>query len=194
MNEPIQLARDVEVVEIPSGERRVLPKGMLVRLSQSLGGSYTVEGGVGQLFRVDGKDADAIALEVTESEAAKEALSEKAVWETLRTIYDPEIPVNIADMGLIYGCAITPVGDGQSRVDIRMTLTAPGCGMSEVLKNDVERRVSQLDGVKDVKVEVVFDPPWEPSRMSEAARLQLGFDVDTGPDTSGFHVFKPGSY
>jgi len=146
------------------------------------------------MYRVDGKDADALGLAV--SSAAKsdvqEELSEKAVRDVLRTVFDPEIPVNIVDMGLIYGCAIVPLdGDGH-RVDIKMTLTAPGCGMSEVLKADVERKVSHLHGVKEVKVEVVFFPAWDPSRMSEAARLQLGFDLDESPSESALPVFRPG--
>ncbi len=191
MNEQIKLSRECEVLEIPSGARRVIPVGTAVRISQSLGDSYTVEVGYGGMYRVDGKDADALGLAVKAAKSdIEEELSEKAVWDVLRTVFDPEIPVNIVDMGLIYGCAIVPLDGNDHRVDIRMTLTAPGCGMSEVLKADVERKVSRLQGVKEVKVELVFSPAWEPSRMSEAARLQLGFDLDESP--SALPVFKPG--
>ncbi len=112
---------------------------------------------------------------------SREAFSEEAVWAELRTVFDPEIPVNIADLGLIYSCVITPLQESGNRIEIKMTLTAPGCGMADVLKADVERKLSRLPGVKEVSVEVVFDPPWDPSRMSEAAKLQLGLDLDFGP-------------
>jgi probable FeS assembly SUF system protein SufT len=133
------------------------------------------------MARIDAKDADALGL--TPSAAAAESpqdFSEKLVWDQLRTVYDPEIPVNVVDLGLIYGCEITPVAEG-NRIDIKMTMTAPGCGMSDVLKADIQRKLSNLPTVKDLNVEVVFDPPWHPGRMSEAARLQLGLDLESTP-------------
>ncbi len=119
---------------------------------------------------------------------------EEAVWRELRTVFDPEIPVNIVDLGLIYACSITPLasGDRCHRVEVTMTLTAPGCAMSDVIKGEVERKLAQIPGVSDVQVAVVFDPPWDKSRMSDAAKLQLGFDLDLTPSTSELPIFKPG--
>ncbi len=130
---------------------------------------------------------------------------EEAVWRELRTVFDPEIPVNIVDLGLIYACSITPLspqhansgragsaGESGSRVEVTMTLTAPGCAMSDVIKAEVERKLAQIRGVSEVRVAVVFDPPWDKSRMSEAAKLQLGFDLDLAPSSSELPIFKPG--
>jgi probable FeS assembly SUF system protein SufT len=145
---------------------------------QSRGDSYTVWTDYGQMYRVDGKDADALGLQPTSgtSDSARPGeFSEQMVWDILKSVYDPEIPVNIVDLGLIYSCDFTDVDDGGKRIDIKMSMTAPGCGMGNVLKADVESRLSRLPSVKQVDVEVVFDPPWDMSRMSEAARLQLGF-------------------
>ncbi len=180
MNEAITLSRACEVIEIPSGLRHVLPMGTVLRISQSLGDSYTIATAQGNMYRVQGKDADAIGLSVNReaSAAQQERFSEEAVWRELQTIFDPEIPVNIADLGLIYSCVITPLQDSGNRIEIKMSLTAPGCGMADVLRADVERKLSGLPGVNEVKVEVVFDPPWQPSLMSEAAKLQLGLDLD----------------
>lgn len=116
---------------------------------------------------------------------------EQAVWDELRTVFDPEIPVNIVDLGLIYSCEVKSLPDGEKKVDLKMTLTAPGCGMAEVLKADVERKLSRLPGVKDVFVEVVFEPPWNPGRMTEAAKLQLGLDLDFSPSASALPIFNP---
>jgi probable FeS assembly SUF system protein SufT len=128
------------------------------------------------------KDADALGLTPPNgSQAAgsqdSRPFSEELVWEQLKTVYDPEIPVNIADLGLIYVCTALPVQGGGHRIDIKMSMTAPGCGMGNVLKADVENKLARLPDVKEVHVEIVFDPPWGPDRMSEAARLQLGFDL-----------------
>ena len=186
--EPITLSRPVEVIEIPGGIRGSLPAGSVVRIMQSMGTSYTVMTDYGYMYRVDAKDAD--ALGVSEPESAQETqqgeFSEEMVWEELRTVYDPEIPVNIVDLGLIYSCVINPLEQGGRRIDVQMSMTAPGCGMGNVLKADVESKLGRLPEVKDVHVEVVFDPPWNPSRMSEAAKLQLGFDLDYGTSPSGF--------
>jgi probable FeS assembly SUF system protein SufT len=178
--EPITLSRACNAIEIPSGFPYVIPAGATVRITQQLGGSYTVMVAAGGMYRIDAKDADALGLTTT-AEAAPAAplgeLSEEMVRNELRTVYDPEIPVNIVDLGLIYSCVIQPHERGGNRVDIRMSLTAPGCGMANVLKADVERKVGQLPGVTEVRVEVVFEPQWHPGLMSQAAKLQLGFDL-----------------
>ena len=177
----VRLHRTCEVIEIPSGRVSTLPEGTSVRIMQSRGDSYTVWTDYGQMYRLDGKDADALGLQPGSGEpAAVDArdFSDQMVWDVLKTVYDPEIPVNIVDLGLIYSCKIAPASETEpqaKRIDIQMSMTAPGCGMGNVLKADVEGRLARLPSVKDVHVEVVFDPPWDMSRMSEAARLQLGF-------------------
>jgi probable FeS assembly SUF system protein SufT len=183
-SEPITLSRACEVVEIPSGIRATLPAGAVVRIMQSLAGSYTVATDRGYMYRVEAKDTDALGLSNTAIEqepAVREGpFSEQMVWDQLKTVYDPEIPVNIVDLGLVYSCVIAPLKQGGNRIHIKMSMTAPGCGMGNVLKADVESRLSRLPGVKEVHVEVVFDPPWHPGLMSDAAKLQLGFDLDYG--------------
>lgn len=173
------LSRTCEVIEIPSGAVSTLAEGTPVRIMQSRGDSYTVWTDYGQMYRIDGKDADAIgqqpSAEKTSVPQDIREFNEQMVWDILKTVYDPEIPVNIVDLGLIYSCKITAGDDEGKRIDIQMSMTAPGCGMGNVLKGDVENRISKLPSVKTVNVEVVFDPPWDMSRMSEAARLQLGF-------------------
>ena len=177
----VRMHRTTDVIEIPSGRASTLPEGTSVRIMQSRGDSYTVWTDYGQMYRVDGKDADAIGLQPGSNEPAAAAdtreFNDQLVWDVLKTVYDPEIPVNIVDLGLIYSCKIEPAEvESQARkIDIEMSMTAPGCGMGNVLKADVESRLSRLPSVKEVHVEVVFDPPWDMSRMSEAARLQLGF-------------------
>ena len=177
----IRLSRSIEVTEIPSGIRGVLPQETEVRIMQSLGGSYTVWSNYGQMYRVDLKDAD--ALGITPETGAQHAtptageFNDQLVWEQLKSVYDPEIPVNIVDLGLIYECQISDAEAGGKKIDVKMSMTAPGCGMGNVLKADVEQKLSHLPSVKQVSVEVVFDPPWNPTRMSEAARLQLGLDI-----------------
>ena len=170
----IPLMRDCEVTEIPSGSLRILSAGTPVIITQNFGGSYTITTGYGLLMRVDGKDADALGFE-SQQPASSNEFSEQSVWDQLKTVYDPEIPVNIVDLGLVYSCLIAEQ-DGGRKIDIAMSLTAPGCGMGEVLKSDVEQKLASLPTVKTVNVEIVFDPPWDPSRMSEATRLQLGLD------------------
>ena len=175
----ITLHREVDAIEIPSGEPAKLPAGAGVRVMQYLGSSYTIAGDYG-MFRIDVKDADALGLTPhapSQPESQPAEFSEKLVWEQLKTIFDPEIPVNIADLGLIYSCVAEPLDQGGRRIDIKMSMTAPCCGMGNVLKADVEQKLARLPEVKEVNVEIVFDPPWNPSRMSEAARLQLGFDL-----------------
>lgn len=179
-SEPITVSRNCAVVGIPTGIPATLPAGTSVRVMQHLGTGYTVLTEYGQMFRIDNKDADALGLPVTEAPPTAEepaAFSENLVWDQLKTVYDPEIPVNIVDLGLIYSCEITPLDVGGKKIDVKMSMTAPGCGMGDVLKRDVEMKVARVPEVREVNVEVVFDPPWNPSRMSEAARLQLGFDL-----------------
>lgn len=180
MPEWITLSHDCTAIAIPSGETSILPAGTGVRVMQYLGSSYTVTSSHG-MFRIDVKDADAMGLTphvATELSAAEQGtFSEKLVWDQLKTVFDPEIPVNIADLGLIYSCVAAPLEQGGQRIDIKMSMTAPGCGMGNVLKADVENKLARLPDVKEVHVEIVLDPPWSPERMSEAARLQLGFDL-----------------
>lgn len=187
--EPIKLSRDCDVIEIPSGIPQKLPTGSVVRIMQNLGSSFTVTSDRGYMYRIDAKNADAMGLTniaaVPVTEEQVEPFSEKLVWGQLKTIFDPEIPVNIADLGLIYACTISPIEGGGNKIDIKMSMTAPGCGMGNVLKADVENKLKKLPDVKEVQVEIVFEPPWNPGRMSEAAKLQLGFDLDYGTSPSG---------
>jgi probable FeS assembly SUF system protein SufT len=195
-SEPVTLKRDCEAIEIPNGNRTVIPAGSLVRIMQSLGTSYTVSTERGSMYRVDANDSEALGLSPLpgpQNQAAgqdQQVFSEKLVWDQLKTVYDPEIPVNIVDLGLVYSCEITSAEQGGRKIGIKMAMTAPGCGMGNVLKADVEAKLSRLPEVKEVHVEVVFDPPWNPGRMSEAAKLQLGFDADYGTQDSAFPVYK----
>jgi probable FeS assembly SUF system protein SufT len=177
-DEPITLARDVEAAIIPVGERVTLQKGEQARLTQSLGGSYTVVVN-GNMFRIEGKDADALGLQteakpVSTGEPVSQEKLEKEIWNQLRSCYDPEIPVNIVDLGLIYDCHLSPLNASGYKADVKMTLTAPGCGMGPMLAQDVQTRLLSLEGVDDVSVELVWDPPWNQGMMTEAAKLQLG--------------------
>ncbi len=175
--ELIPLSRDCEATLIPFGNAITLKEGDQVRITQALGGSYTVMAR-GSLFRIEGKDADAIGKEVIEKNADEKDItgnaSESAIWDVLKTCYDPEIPVNMVDLGLIYSCELTESKNGGSSVDIKMTLTAPGCGMGPMMVDEVKAKVSGVNGVRDVSVELVWDPPWTQDMISEAARLDLG--------------------
>ena len=177
-SEPITLSRDVEAAIIPIGERVTLKQGEQAYITQNLGGSYTVIVN-GNMFRIEGKDADALGLEAaakpvsTGAPVTQETL-EKEIWNQLRSCYDPEIPVNIVDLGLIYDCHLTAQPAGSYKVDVKMTLTAPGCGMGPMLAQDVQNKVLSLEGVDDVAVELVWDPPWNQGMMTEQAKLQLG--------------------
>jgi probable FeS assembly SUF system protein SufT len=177
-NDPISLTRDVEASIIPMGTPVTLQKGEQAVVTQSLGGSYTVIVN-GNMFRIEGRDADALGMQAAAKPASTGAPVtqehlEKEIWNQLRSCYDPEIPVNIVDLGLIYDCHLTLMGPSNYKIDVKMTLTAPGCGMGPMLAQDVQNRLMGLDGVQDVTVELVWDPPWNQAMMTEAAKLQLG--------------------
>ena len=176
-NEPFVVNRDVKAVVVPAGVEVKLRTGSVGYLTQALGGSFTVYV-EGNLFRVAGEDADAIGREPpTQLELPPDATDadvEKLAWQQMKTCYDPEIPVNIVDLGLIYSCDISRRPDGTRAVAVRMTLTAPGCGMGEVLVQDVKEKLLQIPTITEPDVELVFDPPWSREMMSEGARLQTG--------------------
>ena len=178
-SESITLSRDCDCIEIPSGTHKKLASGTAVRIMQSRGGSYTITTDLGAMYRIDAHDADALGLSGQAHSKSSEAgpLNEQMVADELKTVFDPEIPVNIVDLGLVYSCVTTPLPEGGNRIDVKMTMTAPGCGMGNVLKSDVESKLSRLPEVKNVNVEIVFDPPWHPGLMSEAAKLALGLDL-----------------
>jgi len=175
--EPVILRRACEAAMIPAGTRVIVPEGTEVNVAQSLGGSFTVYVD-GNLLRIAGKDADALGLEappvptLPENHTDKDV--EKLVWEQMKTCYDPEIPINIVDLGLVYECTLSDAGDGKKHVDVKMTLTSPGCGMGNILSADVQQKIESVPLVKDAHVEVVFDPPWNREMMSDEAKLQTG--------------------
>ena len=177
MNEPVTISRDVRAIIIPAGEEILLREGTTGFITQALGGSFTVYV-EGNLFRIAGTEADALGKEPTPPpdvpENPTDADIEDVIWKQLKTCYDPEIPVNIVDLGLIYRCEVTALGNGQRTVSVDMTLTAPGCGMGDVLVQDAREKISIVPTVSDVHVELVFDPPWNQTMMSEEARLQTG--------------------
>jgi probable FeS assembly SUF system protein SufT len=177
--EQITLTRDCDAIQVPSGERMKLSAGSNGTITQALGGTYTVITGDGFMVRIQSKDADALGKEVEGAVPEKPASEapedvEKAVWDELRTCFDPEIPINIADLGLVYACRVKPMDEGGNRVEIEMTLTAPGCGMGDVLKAEVESKLDELAGVKEYDVQLVFEPPWDYSMIPDAAKLTLG--------------------
>ncbi len=173
-NEAIRLLRDVDAYMVPSGEEVKLLVGNLVRVTQALGGNYTVLVN-GNMAQITAENIDALGLEVENEQksAGLGVFSEQLVWDQLKTCYDPEIPVNIVDLGLIYYLKITD-GDGGKFVEIKMTLTAPGCGMGPMIAGEADRKVRGIDGVDDVMVELVWEPMWDRNMMSEAAQLELG--------------------
>lgn len=179
MSDEIILKRNCDAVLIPAGTKVTLQAGEPVTITQALGGTYTVIIN-GNMARIEAKDADALGQAPMEQQPQKSELtdnapiSEEQVLEQLRTCYDPEIPVNIVDLGLVYDLQINPLPSGGSRVEVKMTLTAPGCGMGPVLQQDVEAKVSHIPGVKETQVFLVWDPPWNRDMLSEAAKLQLG--------------------
>jgi probable FeS assembly SUF system protein SufT len=176
----VTLTRDVEAAVVPVGTKVTLMKGEPARITQSLGGTYTVIVN-GNMFRIEARDADALGREVetqrvptTTSGPVTQEQLEKQVWESLKTCYDPEIPVNVVDLGLIYDCHLTPIGANNYKADVKMTLTAPGCGMGPVLAQDVQNKLISLEPIDEANVELVWDPPWNQGMMTEAAKLQLG--------------------
>ena len=177
----VELARDCEVVQIPHGHSLTLSKGTSVDITQMLGGSYTVHA-QGGLYRIASKDADALGIaSTTDPETQKSAtgsvdVNEQQIWETLRTCFDPEIPVNIVDLGLVYDLQLSKLPSGNSRVDVKMTLTAPGCGMGGVIAGDAQQKLLMLDGVEDATVEIVWDPPWHQSMITAQGRRILGLE------------------
>src|SRR6185436_17787679 len=177
-NDQMILTRDVEAAVVPIGTKVTLLKGEQAFITQSLGGSYTVVVN-GNMFRIESKDADALGLEVAAKPAPSGAPKtpeelEKEVWNQLKTCYDPEIPVNVVDFGLIYDCKLTPMGGESYQADVKMTLTAPGCGMGPVLAQDVQNKLLCIEAIDEANVELVWDPPWNQGMMTEAAKLQLG--------------------
>ena len=180
MNETssVELKRDCAAVQIPAGNATTLAAGTTVHITQTLGGSYTVQA-PGGLFRVATQDADALGLElrsIPRPETVSGKLDEKLVWETLRTCFDPEIPVNIVDLGLVYDMQLTKIPDGNSRVDVKMTLTAPGCGMGPAIAGDAQVKLLSLPEVEDAHVEIVWDPPWHHSMITAAGKKVLGLE------------------
>jgi probable FeS assembly SUF system protein SufT len=176
-NEPVSLTRDVKAVIIPAGEELLLREGTSGFITQALGGSFTVYI-EGNLFRIAGADADALGKEVVPPPEVPENPTDKdiedVIWRQLKTCYDPEIPVNIVDLGLVYRCEVKAGANGERSVEVDMTLTAPGCGMGDVLVADAQEKIAVVPTVGDVKVELVFDPPWNQTMMSDEARLQTG--------------------
>jgi probable FeS assembly SUF system protein SufT len=177
MREARTVSRDLDVTVIPYGEKIPLKQGVTVYITQSLGGSYTAMTDMGYMVRIEGKDADAIGEQVQAGPSADDLAQKPLVdlaWDQLKTCYDPEIPVNIVDLGLVYSCEVEPAAAGGQKVVVRFSLTAPGCGMGDVLKTDIQGKMAALPGVTETDVDVSLDPPWDQSRMSDAARLQLG--------------------
>lgn len=176
-SQPCTFERDCEVVMIPMGEVVTIPAGTVGYITQALGGSFTVFVD-GNLFRVAGVDADAIGKEPVLPPSlpanATEDDVETLLWEQMKTVYDPEIPVNIVDLGLVYRCDVRRRDNGERVVDVDMTLTAPGCGMGDILVDDVRSKLELVPTVCQVNVELTFDPPWNHSMMSEVARLETG--------------------
>jgi probable FeS assembly SUF system protein SufT len=181
INQRVQLIRDCRAKLIPSGDSITLKQGQEVTITQSLGGSYTVVV-QGNMARIEGADADVLGIEPTDQPAADIAVEltpearEEAVWDQLRTVYDPEIPVNIVDLGLIYDLQLNDPGNGEAvTVTAKMTLTAPGCGMGPAIADDARSKILMVPGVTEVAVDLVWEPMWNQAMMSEAAKLKLGF-------------------
>ena len=175
---PIELEQDCEATLVPGGQTVTLRRGDCVVVTQALGGSFTVQTEQGYLARIGATGAAALGLGDTPDDDEQQANSGpfelENVIDQLKTVFDPEIPVNVVDLGLVYACDARPLADGGHRVEIKMSMTAPGCGMGDVLKDDARARVQTVPGVSEVDIELVWDPPWDPGRMSDAARLQLG--------------------
>ena len=174
-HQEILLKRDTDAIQIPSGNPLILPAGTKVMVTQSLGGTYTVAT-PGGLARIDEKDADALGLEsaAPAPKTVVEGSLEEAVWNQLKTVFDPEIPVNVVDLGLIYDCQIVQTEGGTTKAQVKMTLTAPGCGMGPTIAADARGKILTLEGVDEAEVDLVWDPAWNQSMISEAGRMKLG--------------------
>jgi probable FeS assembly SUF system protein SufT len=178
-NEDVTLQREVEAIQIPSGDTITLPAGTPVVITQTLGGTYTVATSAG-LARISSNDAEALGIDLEqkkedtgEAEALRDAPLEKQVWHQLRQVFDPEIPVDIVNLGLVYDCDVAEAED-KTTVNIKMTLTAPGCGMGPVIAADAQARIMTVEGVDDARVELVWDPPWNQDMISEEGKMKLG--------------------
>jgi probable FeS assembly SUF system protein SufT len=177
--ERVELARDCDAIQVPSGDKVRMQKGTDVTITQSLGGTFTIQApAYGGLFRVASKDADALGKEVVESAAAPPdgGNLESMVWEQLKTCFDPEIPVNIVDLGLVYGMTVAPKPEGGSVVEVKMTLTAQGCGMGGSIALDAKQKLMGIPGVAEANVDLVWEPPWNPQMISPEGRERLGID------------------
>jgi probable FeS assembly SUF system protein SufT len=179
-NTEFTTSREVEAIQIPSGQKTTIPAGTPGVVTQTLGGSYTIATYQG-LARIAEKDLDALGLENLKStngekpaRQSEEPVDEKAVWDQLRQCYDPEIPVNIVDLGLVYDCKLTQNPGGGAKVEVKMTLTAPGCGMGPAIAHDAQSKILSIDGVEEADVQLVWDPPWNQNMISEAGRMKLG--------------------
>ncbi len=179
-NTEFTLSRDVEAIQIPSGTKTTIPEGTPGVITQTLGGSYTIATYQG-LARVAEKDLDALGLEKPAANGAEKPASvsngevdEKMVWDQLKQCFDPEIPVNIVDLGLVYDCQLTKRPEGGVKADVKMTLTAPGCGMGPAIAHDAQSKILTIDGIDEADVQLVWDPPWNQSMISEAGRMKLG--------------------
>jgi probable FeS assembly SUF system protein SufT len=178
-NTEFTLSRDCEAIQIPSGQKMTIPAGTQGVVTQTLGGSYTVATPHG-LSRITEKDLDALGLEKPASTNGAPKtdgsgpVEEKAVWEQLKQCFDPEIPVNIVDLGLVYDCQLVKKDDGSTKVEVKMTLTAPGCGMGPAIAHDAQSKILSIDGVDEADVQLVWDPPWNQNMISEAGRMKLG--------------------
>ena len=184
MNRERALSRDVTATQIPSGDKQPLPAGTRVLIHQTLGGSYTVQTDFG-LFRIDGGDADALGESVKDTTVTAATLEDgapdpEAIWAQLRQVFDPEIPVNIVDLGLVYSMEVEPISDPSTttaagyRVNVAMTLTAPGCGMGPAIAEDAKNKVLLVPGVTDADVRITWDPPWNQQMISEEGKMKLG--------------------
>ena len=177
MREEVVLTRDVEVSVVPYGDRITLKGGTPVIISQALGGSFTIVTMQGYMCRIDGMDADAIGKEPVLPPSAEDLADrplQDVVWDTLKSCYDPEIPVDIVELGLVHSADVSERPEGGHKVSVRFTLTAPGCGMGDVLRSEIERKMKDLPTVEETDVQIQLDPPWDQTKMSDAARLQLG--------------------
>lgn len=180
MHEEITLTREVSAIQIPSGDSLSLPAGTAVFITQKLGGTYTVATSQG-LARISSQDADALGVnpeeekkKSEEAEKLKDAPLEEQVWAQLKGVYDPEIPVDIVNLGLVYDCAVEQQDDGKTVVQVKMTLTAPGCGMGPVIAADAQAKIMTIEGIDEAQVDLVWDPAWNQDMISEEGRMKLG--------------------